>query len=81
MLCHIPLMMTEEPDVMTTCLLAGQFQSTTLQERNSNISCLLVGSCKNSAHFPGSLLFPDTFLWIPFPCFSLADCLMLLGRY
>ena len=53
----------------------------TFLEINPNNSCLLVASHKKSAHFPGNLFLPSTFLWIPFPLFSLVDSLMLLGMY
>ena len=52
-----------------------------LLERNANNSCLLVGSCKKSDQFLGSLVLPATFLRIPFPHFSLVELLILLGRY
>jgi len=77
----LPLIIAVEPDVVTIFLFTGQLKSTTLLERNSNDSCLLVGSNKKSAHFKGSLFLPATFLQTPFPCFSLVDSLMLLGIY
>jgi len=69
----LPLTVAVLPDVMTISLFAGQSISVTLLERHANNSCLLLESLKKSAQFPGGLFFPDTFLLIPLPRFSLVD--------
>ena len=69
------------PDVTTISLSWGQSALASLLERNGNSSCLLAGSHKKSAQFAGIMFFSATFLLTPFPRYSLADSLMLIGMY